>query len=212
MESSQGVDSKYIYFSGSKNFHFSNKQCYHIHYSAEKIPELTFASALPKFVFGFTYFKCINQFLLKCTSEKTLLLVFSTFGSSDIATSDILLVFLLYQIICYSQRKFTKGCKQFDQLYKIGKLEVLPKMSYSRAEQNASYIWRPKAHAFNRLYLRERQILCPYGLIFIISYIAHFKTVYIYTYIYIYICIYIYLYIIYIYVHTYIHTYIDIDR
>ena len=122
------------------------------------------------------------------------------------SSRNIFLVFLLYQIICYSQRKFTKGRKQFYQLYKIGKLEVLPKMSYSRAEQNASYIWRPKAHAFNRLYLRERQILCPYGLIFIISYIVHFKTVYIYTYIYIYIYVYTYIYILYIY--TYIHTYI----
>ena len=36
----------------------------------------------------FTY---INQFLLKCTSEKTLLPVFFNFDSSDIATSDILL-------------------------------------------------------------------------------------------------------------------------
>ena len=93
-------------------------------------------------------------------------------------------------------------------------------MSYSRAEQNASYIWRSKAHAFNWLYLHERQILCPYGLIFIISYVVRFKTVYIYIYIYIYIhiyvyiyiCIYIYLYIIYVYIHTYIYIYIFVTN
>ena len=51
LESSWGVNPKYIYFDGPKFFPFSCKESYHIHYSGEKIPELTFAWVLPKNVF-----------------------------------------------------------------------------------------------------------------------------------------------------------------
>ena len=86
-------------------------------------------------------------------------------------------------IFFYSQRKFTKGYRQFDQLYQIRKFEVLPKMSYSRTQQNGSYIWQSKAYTFNRLYLHQRQILCPHGFFFITSFVACTNTIYIYIYI-----------------------------
>ena len=48
LESSWGVDSKYIYFHESETYPFSYIESYHIDYFGEKIPKLTFACILPK--------------------------------------------------------------------------------------------------------------------------------------------------------------------
>ena len=56
LERSWGVHFKYIYFYGSKRFHFSYNESYHICFFAKKVCKLTFRWMLPKIVFEFTFF------------------------------------------------------------------------------------------------------------------------------------------------------------
>ena len=61
LESSWGVNPRYIYFYGPKTFPFSCKESYHIHcYRQKKIPELTFAWILPKSFFFFLIYMFLH--------------------------------------------------------------------------------------------------------------------------------------------------------
>ena len=72
LESSWGVNPRYIYFYGPKTFPFSCKESYHIHcYRQKKIPELTFAWILPKNIFWIYSFYIYQLIPLKLYYKKS---------------------------------------------------------------------------------------------------------------------------------------------
>ena len=88
LESSWGVNPKYIYFYGPKIFPFSFKESYHIHCYGEKNTWTHFRMSITKKCFldlhVFTY---TNWFLLNCTTKNLFFTVFSMSASPDIAVS-----------------------------------------------------------------------------------------------------------------------------